>query len=160
MSSEHPGRAIPILLLAAFRTVIDDLHAELAQVGHADARPMHAFVLQALGPDGASISELARRLGVTKQAAAKHVHALDNLGYVELAADPGDGRSRLVRPTPRGEDLIAASARLLDALERRWADQVGAQRLTQLVDDLEKLSRISALRTDLLGWLGAQPDFG
>lgn len=160
MSSEHPGQALPIVLLAAFRTVIDDLHGELAQVGHADARPMHAFVLQALGPNGTSISELARRLAVTKQAAAKHVHTLDNLGYVELTADPGDGRSRVVRPTARGADLIAASARLLDALQRRWSDQVGSERLTQLVHDLETLSRTGALRTDILGWLGAQPDWG
>jgi DNA-binding MarR family transcriptional regulator len=116
---------------------------------------MHAFALQALGPDGTSASELARRLAVTKQAAAKHVHTLERLGYVEVVADPRDARSRVVRPTSRGIDLIAASARMLDTLKARWTDQLGPDRLGQLLADLKTLAASDALRTDVLGWLGA-----
>ncbi len=145
-----------MLLLAAFRAVIDDLHARLAEVGHADARPMHAFVLQALGPNGTSTSELARRLAVTKQGAAKHVHTLERLRYVEAVADPRDARSRIIRPTSRGIDLIASSAQILDALKARWIDQLGPDRLGQLLADLSTLAASDALRTDMLGWLGAQ----
>ncbi|SCF77538.1 MarR family protein, partial [Streptomyces sp. Ncost-T6T-2b] len=38
-----------------------------------------------MGPDGAAISEIGRRLGVSKQAAGKTVDKLETLGYVERA---------------------------------------------------------------------------
>ncbi|WP_131746649.1 MarR family winged helix-turn-helix transcriptional regulator [Frankia sp. Cppng1_Ct_nod] len=153
-SSEPAGYELPVRLLAAFRTVIDDLHAGLATVGHPDARPVHAFALQALGPDGASASELARRLGVSKQAAAKHVQALERLGYVERVDDPADARSRMVRPTARGGDLITASADIFQALRARWVEQLGETSLARLLDSLAALASTDSLRTDVLGWLG------
>jgi len=155
MSTEPHGHELPILLLAAFRTDIDELHAGLAEVGHPDARPLHGFVLQALGPHGVSSSELARRLGVTKQGAAKHVHMLERLGYVEVTPDPTDARSRLIRPTPRGVDLIVASARVLDTLRARWRQRLGSDRLGPLLADLTKLAATDGTGTDVLGWLGA-----
>lgn len=61
--STGSGFELPLLLLLGFRTLIDELHARLAAVGHPDARPMHGFVCQAVGPDGASAAQVGRRLG-------------------------------------------------------------------------------------------------
>ena len=72
MPADRFGFELPLLLAAAgFRTLIDGLHDQLAARGHPDAGPIHAFALQAIGPDGATVSELGRRLGVSKQAAAR-----------------------------------------------------------------------------------------
>src|SRR5580658_491145 len=68
---ERSGFELPLLLVGAFRSLIDELHAELARQGHDLARPVHGFALQAIGPEGVTVSELGRRLGVSKQAAAK-----------------------------------------------------------------------------------------
>lgn len=95
---DRPGFLLPLLLLAGFRTLIDDLHAELARQGHPDLRPLHGFVLQAVG-NGTTASELGQRLGVSKQAAGKTVDRLVALGYLERADDPADARRKLVRPT-------------------------------------------------------------
>jgi hypothetical protein len=43
------GYELPLLLFAGFRSVLDDLHAELARRGHPDMRPAHGFALQAIG---------------------------------------------------------------------------------------------------------------
>ena len=88
----RPGFLLPLLLLAGFRTLIDDLHAELARQGHPELRPLHGFVLQAVGPDGTTATELGQRLGVSKQAAGKTVDRLVALGYLERADDPRDAR--------------------------------------------------------------------
>ena len=64
---------LPLLLFGGFRTLIDRLHAELAGQGHPDVRPAYGFAMQAIGRDGATASELGRRLGVSKQAAGKTV---------------------------------------------------------------------------------------
>ena len=78
----RPGFELPLLLAGAFRELIDNLHAELGKHGHGQARPLHGFALQAIGPDGATVSELGRRLGVTKQAAAKTAAGLEQIGYI------------------------------------------------------------------------------
>ncbi|MBJ7328500.1 MAG: MarR family transcriptional regulator [Solirubrobacteraceae bacterium] len=151
----RPDFDLPLLLLGAFRTLIDELHDELAKAGHPDARPAHGFALQAIGPEGASVSEVARRLGVSKQAAAKTVAGLVDLGYASRAPDPRDARASLVCRTDRGEDLLARSAasftRQHDALTKR----LGAQRVAALEDDLEAIAgdaRMARL-TDTAGWL-------
>lgn len=82
------GFELPLLLFAGFRSIIDELHRELAEHGHRDVRPAYGFALQAVGRDGATASEIGRRLGVSKQAAGKTVEKLEGLGYVERVDDP------------------------------------------------------------------------
>ena len=118
----RPGFALPLLLLAGFRTLIDDLHAELAREGHPELRPLHGFVLQAVGTDGTTATELGQRLGISKQAAGKTVDRLVALGYLERVDDPADARRRLVRVTPRGADGLRRSAEIFDRLRAQWAD--------------------------------------
>ena len=141
-----------ILMAAAFRAVIDRLHQELAQRGHADARPLHGFALQAIGPGGATISELGRRLGVSKQAAAKTARGLEALGYVERVADAGDARATHLRRTPRAEELLRLSAEYFEREKARWIDLLGEDRFRALAKDLETVSNGADI-SDLAGWL-------
>jgi DNA-binding MarR family transcriptional regulator len=149
----RPGHELPLLLAGGFRAVVEDLHAELAERGHPDARPLHGFALQAIGRDGTTLSELGRRLGVSKQAAAKTAGALERLGYLERAADPGDARAVRLRRSHRGEELLALSADGFARIRRRWSRELGAERLEALEDDLERLAGASAKLGDLPGWL-------
>jgi DNA-binding MarR family transcriptional regulator len=153
--AERFGFELPLLLMGAFRALIDDLNAELGRRGHPDVRPVHGFALQAVGRDGASSAELGRRLGVSKQAAAKTAAGLERLGYLRREADAGDRRARRLVLTPAGRECLAISAEVLGELHDRWADAVGAERLAALEDDLERLGGAAA-RTrlgDLPGWL-------
>jgi DNA-binding MarR family transcriptional regulator len=145
---------LALRLLAAFRALIDELHVELARIGHPDMRPMHGFVFQAIGVNGVTATELGRRLGVSKQAAAKHIAALERLGYVTRVPDPNDARSKIVRLTPRGIDSLAQSARIFDELRSRWATVLGEQRLRMLETDLSKVTPSGAFPLDVPGWFG------
>lgn len=153
--ASRPAFELPLLLAAAFRSIVDDLHAELAEQGHPGVRPVHGFALQAIGPDGASTSELGRRLGVSKQAAAKTASALVAMGYVESTADEHDARSRTLRRTERGDDCLDRSAAIFERLRHGWADQLGAKRVSQLEDDLATVvgTRGATTLGDLPGWL-------
>ncbi|WP_189278758.1 MarR family winged helix-turn-helix transcriptional regulator [Kitasatospora griseola] len=148
------GFELPLLLFAGFRTIIDELHAELARQGHPEARPAHGFALQAIGLDGATASELGRRLGVSKQAAGKTVDRLEALGYAERADDPGDARRKVVRLTPLGLDMLARSAVVFEQIRGRWAAALGEQRLRELEDGLAQLTGPSGFRLDAAGWFG------
>jgi DNA-binding MarR family transcriptional regulator len=151
---ETPGFELPLLLLAGFRTLIDQLHQELATLGHPDMRPAHGFTMQAIGLTGTTSGELGRRLGVSKQAAGKTVDRLAEIGYVERWADPADGRRKLVRLTPRGIEALALSARIFDDLHADWARQLGPERLRALENDLRTITSPDSFRLDVPGWFG------
>ncbi|MEU1238516.1 MarR family winged helix-turn-helix transcriptional regulator [Micromonospora aurantiaca (nom. illeg.)] len=151
---DRPGFALPLLLLAGFRTLVDDLHAELARQGHPELRPAHGFVLQAVGPAGTTASDLGQRLGVSKQAAGKTVDRLVALGYLERVDDPADARRKLVRMTAKGRDGLHRSAVVFDELRDRWAATLGAERVAAIEDDLRRMVPADVFRLDIPGWFG------
>lgn len=149
------GFELPLLLAGAFRGLIDELHRRLAEQGHPDLRPAYGFALQAIGTDGATTSELGRRLGVSKQAATKTVGKLADLGYVDRAPDPDDARAVLVTITERGAESLQAAAGIFEDLRREWVRELGRDRVRALEDDLTTMvSRGDGVRIgDLPGWL-------
>jgi DNA-binding MarR family transcriptional regulator len=153
---DRPGFALPLLLLAGFRALVDDLHAELARQGHPDLRPAHGFALQAVGPGVTSAAELGRALGVSKQAAAKTVDVLVDLGYLERDRDAGDRRRRSVRLTAHGRDALARAAATFDRLRAAWVAEVGADRVAAMEDDLAHLTAGRGQpRLDTPAWLAS-----
>jgi DNA-binding MarR family transcriptional regulator len=153
--AERMGWELPMLLMGAFRALVDELHADLAQRGHPEARPLHGFALQAVGADGATASELGRRLGVSKQAAAKTVAGLERLGYVAREPDARDARAQRVVRTAQGAELLALSAETFGRLRARWRRELGPRRLRELEDGLEAMigAAGAAKLGDLPGWM-------
>lgn len=151
----RPGYELPLLLLAGFRTLIDEVHAELAAQGHPDLRPAHAFALQAIGPDGAGASDIARTLGISKQAAGKTVDKLVTLGYACRADDPADARRKLVRISPAGYEVLARSAAAFDRLRAQWAASLGEEAVRTIEDGLSAVAAPGAFRLDAAAWIGS-----
>jgi DNA-binding MarR family transcriptional regulator len=149
------GFELPLLLFGGFRSIIDELHAELARRGHPDLRPAHGFALQAIGLRGATATEAGRRLGISKQAAGKTIDRLEELGYVQKAGDAQDRRRKLVRITPRGLEALSESAMIFDDIRSRWAGALGPVRLSALEADLRTMVPGEPFRLDVPGWFGA-----
>ncbi|GAA2644098.1 MarR family winged helix-turn-helix transcriptional regulator [Paractinoplanes durhamensis] len=152
--ADPPGWELPLLLFAGFRTLIDQLHAELAVRGHPDVRPVHGFAMQAVGIHGASASEIGRRLGVSKQAAGKTVDRLTAMGYVERVDDPRDARSKLIRLTPRGLESLRLSAEIFERLRAGWVEQLGADRVRLVESSLRTVIPAVGYPVDVPGWFG------
>ena len=148
-----PGWELPLLLLAGFRAVIDEAHADLAERGHPDLRPAHGFAMQAVGTFGATAADVGRRLGVSKQAAGKTLDRLTELGYIERGGEAADRRRKLVRLTPRGIEALTLSAEAFARVRDRWAAELGADRVAALEADLRAAVPARPLRLDLPGWL-------
>lgn len=144
-----------MLLMAASRQVIDDLHQDLARAGFANARPIHGFALQAIGRTGASQTGIGARLGVSKQAAGQTIANLVSLGYAVRERDPADGRALIVRRSERGNELLASSARFLVQREAEWEQQFGAEPMREFSRILLSLAG-NANIGDFPGWVSQE----
>ena len=151
-SKPKPGYELPFLLLSGFRVLVEEAHRRLADRGHAELRPAHGFAMQAVGT-GSTTGEVARALGVTKQAASKTIERLTEMGYVTGSPDPADARRKIVVPTARGVDMLEKSAEAFDEVYREWGEQIGVDELDGLHEALRALVGERALRVDHAGWL-------
>lgn len=124
------------LLLAAFRSVVDELFTRLAADGYDDLRSTHSRVFEQLRDEGVRVSELAERSQMTHQSMSELVAYLEGRGYVERVPDPGDARAKLVRFTAKGHELSRAAAGHMAAIEAQWRAVLGERRMRELWDAL------------------------
>jgi DNA-binding MarR family transcriptional regulator len=153
MDSQRYGFEIVFLLGGTFRHLIDQLHRDLAAQGYPEARPIHGFALQAIGPHGITISDLGRQLGVSKQAAAKTAKSLESAGYVTRHPGPADARVVLLRRTARAEAMTTLSARFFERQVREWQEMLGVERFEVMIEALATIGEGTRIG-DLPGWLG------
>ncbi|MFF7054304.1 MarR family winged helix-turn-helix transcriptional regulator [Streptomyces griseorubiginosus] len=90
-----------------------------------EARPAWGFAFARLAPDGATVTELAGHLGVTKQAASQLVDEIVRKGYAERRPHPEDARARLVVLTERGWACTRAAEEAAAEAVRTWVDVLG-----------------------------------
>jgi len=95
-------------------------------------RTAHTRLLPHIAFEGTRLVDLARKIGVTKQA----VGEMEEMGVVELVVDPDDARAKLVRFTPRGAQAIAQGLSVLGEIEAELAKRVGKKRIHELRETL------------------------
>lgn len=95
-----------------------------------------------LSPDGIRISELARRVDVTKQAAQQLVADLVDGGFARLQPDPDDARARRVVLTPQGIAASIAGTHVLLSVERSLSPTLGKADAKALRRLLRKLLNV------------------
>ena len=135
---------LALLFPLGSRVVIEELHRQLAARGYDDLRPAHGFAFQRIARGGATGSELAAFLDITKQAASQMIDDLESRGYVLRRPDPDDRRGKQLVLTPRGYDCLRESAAILGAIEAEWAALLGTERLATLRADLRRLLAATA----------------
>jgi DNA-binding MarR family transcriptional regulator len=124
------------LLLRRFRWMDDALRESLEASGWPPITPAQSMVFANLAPGGSTATELAARIGVTRQAVQQTVAGLVRDGLLE-AADPGaDRRERAVRLTPLGTQNVAAALRVFSDLEATLEERLGARAVRALRETL------------------------
>ncbi|MCE0763307.1 MarR family transcriptional regulator [Pseudonocardia kujensis] len=135
-----PGADLALMLLRAFRGLVDDVSNGLERAGHPGVRAADEFALRAIAEGAETASELGRRLSITKQAAAQRIATLEQLGYVEREPDPADARRRRLLTTSRGREMMALGGALLDDIRDRWAANIGRRELERIEQHLRRLT--------------------
>src|SRR2546423_11675444 len=130
MERSFPTRPlVGLLLRLLYQRYSEDIHAALRDAGFGDLGPAHANVFPFVGPEGITVSELARLAGVRKQTMAQEVEQLERMGYVERRPNPRDRRSRLVLLTERGDPVKPLTHATAGRVGKRWAQLASPQEL-------------------------------
>jgi DNA-binding MarR family transcriptional regulator len=115
-----------------FMRLQGEMFRQIALAGFADVRPRHGAILAYLVPQGRRLSEFVELTGQHKQVIGTIADELETLGYVTREPDPTDRRAKLLVPTERGLEELAAATRIIDRLERRIADEIGIDAVREL----------------------------
>jgi DNA-binding MarR family transcriptional regulator len=138
------------LLLRASRAETTTTLQRTHQLGYTDISISDTNLLANLDTEGTSISALARRAGVTRQAASQQIAALERAGYIERRSSDTDGRAVIIVQTPRGRALLDDALDIVEDLEAAYAEHLGQARLDDLKTTLSSLLD----RIDPIGTLG------
>ncbi|MEU4424648.1 MarR family transcriptional regulator [Actinoplanes sp. NPDC024001] len=137
---------LPVLLLSAARALVDGIDAGVRARGFTDLRPAHGFAFVRLSGTGATISELAEHLEITKQAASQMAEELVRKGYVERLPHPADARARLLVLTARGIACTRAADEAADETLRPWAQTLSPAQVAALRTALSRLATPGRIR--------------
>ncbi|WP_045556984.1 MarR family winged helix-turn-helix transcriptional regulator [Streptomyces sp. FxanaA7] len=118
--------ALSAALLAAAGDLTRRIDEGVAARGF-EGRPSYGFAFARLAPDGATVTDLAAHLGVTKQAASQLADELVRKGYVERRPHPRDARARLIVLTERGWACTRAAEEAAAEVVTAWAEALGGE---------------------------------
>ena len=135
------ARSTVQLLFKAARLLDERAVARVRDRTNRKVRTAHTALLPHIDLDGTRLTDLASRLGVTKQAAGQLVDELVEMGMLERAPDPADARAKLVRFTRRGKAGILDGLAVLKEIEGEIEQLVGKSRMRTLHDVLMAIIR-------------------
>ena len=117
------------LLLLGRRDFESRLSEKLELSGHKGPSRSSGALLPFIDLEGTRSTELARRIGISKQAAAKAVKELEEEGLLTRTEDEADGRAFLVSFTDRGVEYLLQIHNAIIEIEREYETLVGVAQM-------------------------------
>jgi DNA-binding MarR family transcriptional regulator len=128
----HRNRNVRRLLVAATRSINRHITLELQQRGYDRTRPGHAALLANLDFQGNSVTEIAERAHISKQAMAHLAIELEDMGLITRKRSDSDGRMLMLRFTRAGKALVRASVVIVDEFEATLSAKIGERTFAAL----------------------------
>jgi DNA-binding MarR family transcriptional regulator len=118
------------------------LKAELEELLHSETGLLladnEALLNLAAGP--LRMSDIARRLILSRGGTTKVIDRLEELGYVVRSPDPDDRRATVVDITAEGREIMASARTVIDAgLEEAWARFLTDEEAETLISVMDRV---------------------
>jgi len=110
------------------KTVAEDV----SQAGFEGITVAHVNFIGALDCGLTQSSEVARRLGISRQAVHKTARELVAQGFIELKENPARGNQKIIAFTARGEALVSTMRKVLKRMDGALKTRLGAGGLNEL----------------------------
>ncbi len=111
----------------------------LAEAGLDDLNLSYQSLFSYPPLDGQRPSDIAKRLGMTKQALNHLLGQLEKMGYVERRSDPAS-RLATIHYTERGWRVLEVTIAAMQRLEADWRAQIGDQRFADFKATMKELT--------------------
>ena len=138
----HRDNNLRRLLAAATRALNRHISRELHRQGYRDTRPGHAALLANLDMAGNSVTEVAERAQISKQAMARLAVELEDMGIISRRVDGSDKRALTLSFTKRGRDLIRSTVAIVDEIEHDLAQEIGDRSMATLKRSLATVAKV------------------
>ena len=103
------------------------------QMGFEGLRAAHTNLFPHIDLEGTRPTDLAERIGISKQAVGQLVDELEEMGALERIPDPEDGRAKLIRfGTDEDGPMLMRGLEVLSDLEADMEDHIGTRRMKEL----------------------------
>ena len=118
-------RSLRQLLLQRSEWFEDKVLSAAPRYGYRFVTPAMHRLFAHMSSKPLSMSELARRLSVSRQAVHQTVAAARSRGIIELVEDPLDGRARKVSFTDKGMKMVRSAAQVVRDIEKDLERRLG-----------------------------------
>ena len=125
------------LIIRAFYWMDEGLQQNLRKAGGPEVSHAQSMVILVIGEGVRRPSQIAERLGISRQAVHQSVRELVNMGLVELVPDQEDKRAKIVKLSKTGMPKHLVAADILKNLEAALGQRIGKRKVKQLREVLE-----------------------
>ena len=132
---------IGALLRIPWEAVQQHMLERLHERGFDDFDRAYFAVFRYPGPHGARPTDVAARVGISKQALNYLLRELEGLGYLEREPHPDDLRSKRIVLTERGVGAVGVIRDAVAEVEAAWEQRLGRERFAQLRNLLLELQQ-------------------
>lgn len=115
------------------------LETDLAAAGFEGAFPDARVLRICARNPAATIADIGRELGISRQGAAKIVAGLSDRGYLTLSPSPHSGREKLLSLTPRANEYLQVHRRVARRIDERIRVELGEDAVSVLYRLLDAL---------------------
>lgn len=135
LEAEKAQRTVQLLFKAA-RLLNERAIARVQRRTDARVRVAHTALFPHVDLEGTRLTEIAKRLGMTKQAAGQLVDELEEMGVLERIPDPADARAKLVRFSKKGRRGLLEGLEVLREIEDEMREVVGDAKMRAMHEAL------------------------
>lgn len=131
-SQELPTPQLGQLLMQAQQWITLSLLNLMAVRGHQQLTAAHLMFLNNLDCGTTHASEVARRMGVTRQAVFRSTRELQKLGVLKLETDAMRKTQKIIRMTDQGLKVVSDARACLAKIEKTLEKRLGKKDLNSL----------------------------
>ncbi len=127
-----PDKSVMRGLLRAFYWCDESLQRSLAAAGWPALSRTQSIIMVTLSDRITRPSDLARAIGVSRQAIQRTLVEMEQEGLIHMVPDPKDGRAKIVQPSTDGRGIYQAALRTIALMERELERRFGKKAMNDL----------------------------
>lgn len=126
-----------IALFQRFCWLDEGLQSRLRERGWPDVSRPQSMIMTHIVSGVVRPSDIARNMGLSRQAVHNTINQMVRLGIVEMSPDPADRRNMIVSLTQSGLQMRKDAQRAMDGLGEQVAARLGQENFDALLASLE-----------------------